>query len=58
MLFIDGDEVKKVEKFKCLGRQISSRDYDFPALFFKLSKAKKLYLYLIVTHKRQDFPVR
>jgi len=37
---IDGDELKKAENFK-LGRQISSRDSDFPALFLNLSKARK-----------------
>ena len=38
---IDGDELKKAENFKYLGRQISSRDSDFPALFLNLSKARK-----------------
>ena len=38
---IDGIELKKVENFKYLGRQISSRDSDFPALFLNLSKARK-----------------
>ena len=38
---IDDIELKKVENFKYLGRQISSRDSDFPALFLNLSKARK-----------------
>ena len=38
---IDNIELKKVENFKYLVRQISSRDSDFPALFLNLSKARK-----------------
>jgi len=38
---IDGDKLKKAENFKYLGRQISSRDSDFPVLFLNLSKARK-----------------
>ena len=41
MFTIDGDELKKAENFKYLGRQVSSRDSDFPALFLNLSKARK-----------------
>jgi len=38
---IDGDELKKADNFKYLGRQISSRDSDLTALFLNLSKARK-----------------
>ena len=38
---IDGVVLKKVENFEYLGRQISSRDSDAPALFMKLAKARK-----------------
>ena len=41
---IDGIVLKKVENFKYLGRQISSRDSDAPALFMKLSKAQSAFL--------------
>ena len=40
----DGDKVKKVENFKYLGHQISSKDSDFPALFLNLSKASRKHL--------------
>ena len=38
---IDDIVLKKVENFKYLGRQISSRDSDAPALFMNLTKARK-----------------
>ena len=38
---IDGVVLKKVEDFKYLGRQISSRDSDAPALFMNLAKVRK-----------------
>ena len=38
---IDGVVLKKVKNFKYLGRQISSRDSDAPALFMNLVKARK-----------------
>ena len=38
---IDGVTLQKVENFKYLGRQISSRDSDAPALFMNLAKARK-----------------
>ena len=38
---IDDCVLKKVENFKYLGRQISSRDSDAPALFMNLAKARK-----------------
>ena len=38
---IDGVVLKKVENFKYLGRQISSRDSDAPAVFMTLAKARK-----------------
>ena len=37
---IDGVVLKKVENFNYLGRQISSRDSDAPALFMNLLKAR------------------
>ena len=40
---IDGVVLKKVENFKYLGRQISSRDSDAPALFMNLAKARKRF---------------
>ena len=40
---IDGTVLKKVENFKYLGRQISSRDSDAPALFMNLAKARKRF---------------
>ena len=40
---IDGVVLKKVENFKYLGRQISSRDSDAPALFMNLAKAQKRF---------------
>ena len=40
---IDGVVLKKVEKFKYLGRQISGRDSDALALFMNLSKARKRF---------------
>ena len=40
---IDDIVLKKVEKFKHLGRQISSRDSDAPALFMNLAKARKRF---------------
>ena len=40
---IDGVVLKKVENFKYLGRQISSRDSDAPALFMNLSKVRKCF---------------
>ena len=40
---IDGTVLKKVENFKYLGRQISSRDSDAPALFMSLAKARKRF---------------
>ena len=40
---IDGVTLKKVENFKYLGRQISSRDSDAPALFMNLAKARKRF---------------
>ena len=40
---IDGVVLKKVENFKCLGRQISSRDSDAQALFMNLAKARKRF---------------
>ena len=38
---VDGAVLKKVENFKYLERQISSRDSDAPALFMNLAKAQK-----------------
>ena len=38
---IHGIVLKKVENFKYLGRQISSRDSDVPALFMNFAKARK-----------------
>ena len=38
---IIGIVLKKVENFKYLGHQISSRDSDTPALFMNLTKAQK-----------------
>ena len=43
---IDGVVLKKVENFKYLGRQISSRDSDAPALFMNLSKASKHFSHI------------
>ena len=40
---IDGVVLKKVNNFKYLGRQISSRDSDAPALFMNLAKAQKCF---------------
>ena len=40
---IDDIVLKKVENFKYLGRQISSRDSDAPALFMNLAKARKRF---------------
>ena len=40
---IDGVTLKKVENFKYLGRQVSSRDSDDPALFMNLAKARKRF---------------
>ena len=40
---IDDTVLKKVENFKYLGRQISSRDSDAPALFMNLAKARKRF---------------
>ena len=40
---IDGVVLKKVENFKYLGRQISSRDSGTPALFMNLAKARKRF---------------
>ena len=40
---IDGVTLKKVENFKYLGRQVSSRDSDAPALFMNLTKARKRF---------------
>ena len=40
---MDGIVPKKVENFKYLGRQISSRDSDAPALFMNLAKARKRF---------------
>ena len=42
-LTIDEVVLKKVEKSKYLGRQISSRDSDAPALFMNLAKARKRF---------------
>ena len=40
---IDGVVLKKVENFNYLGRQISRREFDAPALFMNLSKARKRF---------------
>ena len=40
---IEGVLLKKVKHFKYLGRQISSRDSDAPALFMNLAKARKRF---------------
>ena len=40
---IDGVTLKKVENFKYLGHQISSRDSDAPVLFMNLAKARKRF---------------
>ena len=40
---IDGILPKKVENFKYLGYQISSRDFDAPGLFINLVKARKCF---------------
>ena len=54
---IDGDELKKADNFKYLGRQISSRDSDLTALFLNLSKARKRLTRIsrLRTHERWGF---
>ena len=53
---IDGVTLKKVENFKYLGRQISSRDSDAPALFMNLTKARKRFARIsnLITREEVD----
>ena len=55
VITINGVDLKKIENFKYLGRQIYDTDLDSPALFMNLCKARKRLnrLFCLVARERK-----
>ena len=52
---IDGDKLKRVENFKCLGRQLCFTNSDTPILFLNLAKAWSLQrISCLITREAAD----